>query len=221
MALVWLKTMVVAMLVWVFGMLTGNTPLAVDRTMLDHGHEWVVSTLISFSGDDVQMIRVLVITGVLVSLVIYTARLRPHPPNFKHDVGDGVAYLLAGMIVAVLMIATRGVFPVDTKTWYVMLNEFLLALIVSHLVTHGRLWHEEWMARRPIRGTGAQIILPNSRVILSAHQPAGRGMCCVCDTENQITFQCSNIADRVCIACVVRWTTRNTQGNHWPCCRGS
>jgi hypothetical protein len=202
MALVWLKMIAVAVL-------SCNTPVAVDRTMLYHGRDRVVSTVLSFSGDDVPMIRVLVITGVLVSIVLYTSRLRPHPPNFKRDVGDGVAYLLAWMIVAVLMI----VFP--------MLHEFLLALIVSHLVAHGRLWHEEWMARRPIRGTGARIILPNNDHISSAHQPAGRGMCCVCDTDNNLTFQCSNIADRVCIACVVRWTTRTTQGNHWPCCRGS
>lgn len=55
----------------------------------------------------------------------------------------------------------------------------------------------------------------------AGHTMAERNKCCICDQEKDRTIRCQNIADYVCMNCVILWAVRNagTNGNNWPCCR--
>lgn len=54
-----------------------------------------------------------------------------------------------------------------------------------------------------------------------AHTMAGRQTCCICDLVKDRTMRCNNIADYVCITCVITWAVNNAgrASNNWPCCR--
>ena len=54
----------------------------------------------------------------------------------------------------------------------------------------------------------------------SGHVTIPPNTCCICDRKRKIVFRCRNIADNVCLGCVVQWTIQNQNGsNPWPCCR--
>jgi hypothetical protein len=56
----------------------------------------------------------------------------------------------------------------------------------------------------------------------TGHTVIGEDMCCICDRKRKTVFRCRNIADNVCLGCVVQWTIMNPNGsNPWPCCRPS
>jgi hypothetical protein len=63
----------------------------------------------------------------------------------------------------------------------------------------------------------------NQAIGSTTHIPSGRHTCCVCDSERETTFRCVNIADHVCLGCVVHWAVQNAERpgrrNPWPCCR--
>lgn len=56
----------------------------------------------------------------------------------------------------------------------------------------------------------------------ASHTMAQRNKCCICDKDSNQTIRCNNIADYVCMNCVILWAVRSagTNGNNWPCCRG-
>ena len=54
----------------------------------------------------------------------------------------------------------------------------------------------------------------------SGHTVIPEGICCICDRKRRTVFRCRNIADNVCLGCVVQWTIMSPDGsNPWPCCR--
>lgn len=54
----------------------------------------------------------------------------------------------------------------------------------------------------------------------SGHTVIPEDTCCICDRKRKTIFRCRNIADNVCLGCVVQWTIQNPNGsNPWPCCR--
>lgn len=54
----------------------------------------------------------------------------------------------------------------------------------------------------------------------SGHTVIPEDICCICDRKRKTIFRCRNIADNVCMGCVVQWTIKNPNGsNPWPCCR--
>lgn len=54
----------------------------------------------------------------------------------------------------------------------------------------------------------------------TGHPVIGDAICCICDRKRRTVFRCRNIADNVCLGCVVQWTIMNPNGaNPWPCCR--
>ena len=54
----------------------------------------------------------------------------------------------------------------------------------------------------------------------SGHIVIPEDTCCICDRKRKTIFRCRNIADNVCLGCVVQWTIQNPNGsNPWPCCR--
>jgi hypothetical protein len=54
----------------------------------------------------------------------------------------------------------------------------------------------------------------------SGHTVIPEDICCICDRKRKTIFRCRNIADNVCLGCVVQWTIQNPNGsNPWPCCR--
>jgi hypothetical protein len=56
----------------------------------------------------------------------------------------------------------------------------------------------------------------------TGHPVIGEDICCICDRKRKTVFRCRNIADNVCLGCVVQWTIMNPNGsNPWPCCRPS
>jgi hypothetical protein len=211
------------LLVWTFGVVTGHTPPAAARLILRHAQDWTTAAASVISG--VGLLRVSIIAGALVYATLRYADPRLHPPNYTRDVGDAAAHVVAGVLAGVWMGLVRGSATGTPAAWYVILTELVVAITVSQLVAVGRLGLEERMARRPAHARLATVVRLTNRgtpIPSQAHEPAGLGVCCVCDTEKELTYSCVNIADRVCLACVVRWATRAPPGsNNWPCCRGS
>ncbi len=211
------------LLVWMFGVVTGHTPPAAARVIMRHAQGW--TTTAASAVMDLGPMWASFLAGLFLSITLHSADPRPHPPNFTRDVGDAMAYGVAGVLAGVWMEIVRGPAAGTTATLYVMLTELVVAITVSQLVALARLGLEERMARRPAHARLANVVRLTNRgtpIPSHAHQPAGPGVCCVCDLEKDFTYNCVNIADRVCLACVVLWATRAPPGsNNWPCCRGS
>jgi hypothetical protein len=211
------------LLVWMFDVVTGLTPPAAARVILRHAQGWT-ATAVSVVAD-VGLMPASLLAGVLLSITLRHADPRPYPPNFTRDVGDAAAHVVAGVLAQVWMGLVRGSATDAPAAWYVILTELVVAITVSQLVAVARLGLEKRMAQRPAHARLATVVRLTNRgtpIPSQAHQPAGRGVCCVCDMEKELTYNCTNIADRVCLACVVRWATRAPPGsNNWPCCRGS
>lgn len=54
----------------------------------------------------------------------------------------------------------------------------------------------------------------------TGHTYAQPGKCCICYTDHKVMIRCKNIADDVCLGCVIQWTiTSPNSTNPWPCCR--
>ena len=149
------------------------------------------------------------------------------------DLGDVaaiiLAYVFASSCLDRLLAGTRYGPPLIWNVpWTALLLCSLVCFLTSALAVSARLTLEEITAQLRSRWyprPGPRLVMldgPQLSVVSDTHVAAGRQTCCVCGEEQGFTLKCPNIADHVCMACVVHWTTtRGDDGmNAWPCCRG-
>ena len=208
--------------VWLFTMLTGRTPFGVAQATIDHLESIKALCAFALRTPYARLALWTMISGCHGHLT-----LPRRCPKVVSALATGLAYGLSVSVVRALQ--SRGWYGQDVAAVEVMVSTVSVCVGFSVMIVLYQL-HLRWFGPRDptlhvwdsARNIDVVAVDARFRVVGSdTHKAAGRQLCCVCANTKDLTLRCVNIADYVCVGCVVRWTleTSAQSSNIWPCCR--